>query len=107
MDARKNTRKIIKENKEKMNTIEDKNEISNIQLLNSVLDKRQLAYKISANSMYGAMGVKKGYLPLMPAAMCITFMGRTNIEIVAKTIQEKYRGELVYGDKIGVLNRQL
>lgn len=51
------------------------------------------------NSMYGAMGVKKGYLPFMPGAMVTTFMGRTNIEIVAKTIQEKYKGELVYGDK--------
>ena len=50
------------------------------------------------NSMYGAMGVKKGYLPFMPGAMVTTFMGRTNIEIVAKTIQEKYKGELVYGD---------
>ena len=29
---------------------------------------------------------------------CTTYMGRTNIEIVAKTIQEKYDGELVYGD---------
>lgn len=29
---------------------------------------------------------------------CTTFMGRTNIEVVAKTIVEEYRGELVYGD---------
>ena len=50
------------------------------------------------NSMYGALGVRKGYLPLMAAAMATTFMGRTNIEIVAKTIPEKYGGELVYGD---------
>jgi len=36
-----------------------------------VLDKRQLAYKVSANSMYGAMGVTRGYLPFMPGAMCL------------------------------------
>ena len=29
---------------------------------------------------------------------CTTYMGRTNIEIVADTIQKKYKGELVYGD---------
>ena len=29
---------------------------------------------------------------------CTTFMGRTNIGIVASTIQEKYGGKLVYGD---------
>ena len=48
--------------------------------------------------MYGAMGVRRGYLPFMPGAMCTTYMGRTNIEIVAKTIPEKYGGELIYGD---------
>jgi hypothetical protein len=30
--------------------------------------------------------------------MCTTFMGRTNIDVVAKTITSKYGGELVYGD---------
>ena len=64
----------------------------------NVLDKRQLAYKVSANSMYGAMGVTKGYLPFMPGAMCTTFMGRTNIERVANTITDNYNGKLVYGD---------
>jgi DNA polymerase elongation subunit (family B) len=127
LDARKNTRKIIKnsvcidENCKKIaqyglegdknpkhcldhkeeNEIEfiSSDKVGDIKILNNVLDKRQLAYKVSANSMYGAMGVKKGYLPFMPGAMVTTFMGRTNIEIVAKTIQEKYKGELVYGDK--------
>lgn len=51
------------------------------------------------NSMYGAWGVKKGYLPFMPGAISTTYMGRVNIERVAKTIQEKYGGKLVYGDK--------
>ena len=50
------------------------------------------------NSMYGSWGVKKGYLPFLAGAMATTFMGRTNIEVVAKTIVEEYRGELVYGD---------
>jgi len=94
LDARKNTRTQIKNYMKTMND-DNKNEIN---MLVSVLDKRQLAYKISANSMYGAMGVKKGYLPFMPGAMCTTYKGRCNIEIVAKTIPEKYGGELVYGD---------
>jgi DNA polymerase elongation subunit (family B) len=66
--------------------------------LTEVLDKRQLAYKVSANSMYGAMGVTRGYLPFMPGAMCTTAMGRLNIGIVAKVIPEKFGGELIYGD---------
>ena len=98
LDARKNTRKIIKDNKNKLEILNDEKEIDNIKRLNNVLDKRQLAYKVSANSMYGAMGVKKGYLPFMPGAMVTTYMGRVNIELVAKTIPEKYGGQLVYGD---------
>ena len=100
LDARKNTRTEIKKHKQEIKgmTEKDKDKISELEMLNSVLDKRQLAYKISANSMYGALGVKKGYLPFLPGAMVTTYMGRTNIEIVAKTIPEKYGGELVYGD---------
>ncbi len=129
LDARKNTRKQIKnikcsyegckkiaqygiDNKpvhcdvhkqENETKYINDDKIEDLILTTNVLDKRQLAYKISANSMYGAFGVKKGYLPFMPAAMCTTFMGRTNIEIVAKTVQEKYKGDLVYGDTDCVL----
>ena len=39
------------------------------QLIN-ILDKRQLAFKVSCNSMYGAM-VKRG-LPFMPGAMALS-----------------------------------
>ena len=98
LDARKNTRKQIKENQKLIEGIDDNKKIRDIDDLNKVLDKRQLAYKISANSMYGILGVKKGLLPFMPGAMVTTYMGRTNIEIVADTITKKYGGKLVYGD---------
>ena len=57
-----------------------------------------IGHMIVHNSMYGAMGVRRGYLPFMPGAMCTTYMGRVNIEIVAKEIPEKFGGELIYGD---------
>lgn len=108
LDARKHTRKVdmkkCKQEIERLNKDTEDNGTDNTQLINAqktlldVLDKRQLAFKVSANSMYGAMGVRRGYLPFMPGAMCTTYMGRTNIEIVAKTIPEKFGGELVYGD---------
>jgi DNA polymerase elongation subunit (family B) len=63
-----------------------------------VYDKEQLAYKVSANSMYGAMGVKRGYLPFMPGAMCVTYAGRKALEKTAELIQTQFRGTLVYGD---------
>ena len=102
LDARKNTRVGIKENKKEIEKIleinGDKTKVNELIMMNNILDKRQLAYKICSNSMYGSWGVKKGYLPFMPGAMSCTYMGRTNIEVVAKTIVEEYKGELVYGD---------
>ena len=64
----------------------------------TVLDKRQLAYKLSANSMYGAMGVRKGYLPFMPGAMSTTAMGRMSIQKAAEYVKAKHDGQLIYGD---------
>jgi DNA polymerase elongation subunit (family B) len=104
LDARAHTRNVdMVKTKKKINELETngQNNTKEIESLNSllgVLDKRQLAYKVSANSMYGAMGVRRGYLPFMPGAMCTTYMGRKNIEITADTIVNKFGGELVYGD---------
>ena len=104
LDARSHTRTVDMVNvKKKIRHLEscdgdNTNEIESLNSLLNVLDKRQLAYKVSANSMYGAMGVRRGYLPFMPGAMCTTYMGRKNIEITADTIVKKFGGELVYGD---------
>lgn len=68
--------------------------------LRTVLDKRQLAYKVSANSMYGAMGVKRGYLPFMPGAMSTTAMGRMSIQKAAAFVKRKHAGQLIYGDSV-------
>lgn len=57
-----------------------------------------IGHMIVHNSMYGAAGVRRGYLPCMPVAMCTTYMGRVNIERTADTIVKKFGGKLVYGD---------
>lgn len=112
LDARKHTRrqiKILKKAVENEKLLEQEKEIikdykisslakNSIKKLISVLNKRQLAYKVSANSMYGAMGVVDGYIPFMPGAMATTAMGRKNINIVADIIPKKFGGQLVYGD---------
>lgn len=83
LDSRKRVKKLMKNCEESQKV---------------VYDKEQLAYKVSANSMYGAMGVKRGYLPFMPGAMCVTYAGRTALEKTAELIQSQFRGTLVYGD---------
>jgi DNA polymerase elongation subunit (family B) len=52
------------------------------------------------NSMYGGYGVKKGYLPFMTGAMCVTAKGRQSIEKASKFLVENYGAKLIYGDSI-------
>jgi DNA polymerase elongation subunit (family B) len=89
MNARNRTRKQMKELR--------KNNSANTNLLN-ILDKRQLSYKIACNSLYGAMGVREGSLPLMPGAMCVTALGRHYIKKAAEYLRSKYHVDIVYGD---------
>ena len=100
LTTRKKTKTEMKSLKRKLkedNTLDEKQKIDLSKKI-IVLDKRQLAYKVSANSMYGSMGVKRGYLPFLPGAMSTTARGRQSIQKAAKVIQEQYGGQLVYGD---------
>jgi DNA polymerase elongation subunit (family B) len=64
-----------------------------------VYDKKQLAYKVSSNSMYGGLGVAKhGKLPLLPGAMSVTFMGRESIKKAETFMKNNYNITLIYGD---------
>ena len=65
-----------------------------------LLDKQQLAYKLSANSAYGIMGFRKGYLPFPEGAMSVTAMGRSNIQMAAKYVQTHHQAQLIYGDSV-------
>ena len=64
-----------------------------------VLDKRQLALKVSANSMFGFLGAQNGgIMPLIEGAMCITAKGRQLINAVNDYLRAKYGAEIVYND---------
>lgn len=63
-----------------------------------VLDKRQNALKVSANSFFGFLGVRNGKLPLMEGAMSITGWGRQLIGKVNEYLLNTYGGKIVYGD---------
>ena len=98
LSARSSTKKQMKEVGKKIKGDIPENEKTALETLYNVYDKRQLAYKVSANSMYGAMGVKKGYLPFLPGAMCTTAMGRYSIQKAAAHVKKHYNGKIVYGD---------
>ena len=99
LDTRKKTKKEMKALKMRIKSEDlSEEEKTFLETQVTVLDKRQLSYKISANSAYGALGVHRGRLPFMPGAMCTTAKGREAVQLAAKTIVEKHRGELIYGD---------
>jgi DNA polymerase delta subunit 1 len=77
----------------------------------AVLDGRQLALKISANSVYGFTGAQVGQLPCLNISSSTTAIGRTMIEktrdlVIQKfTIDNgyKYNSEVIYGDTDSVM----
>lgn len=64
----------------------------------AVLNKRQEALKVSANSIYGFLGAQKGVLPCIEAAMSVTAKGRQLITTVNNELKEKFNAEIIYND---------
>lgn len=70
----------------------------------SVANGKQLAYKVSANSVYGFLGASKGFLPCLPVAAATTATGRQMIEQTARMVRELVPGSrVVYGDTDSVM----
>jgi DNA polymerase elongation subunit (family B) len=98
LEARKRTRKelaVIKQRLEEDLSPEDR---SFLALKADVLEERQKSYKVNANSMYGVLGARKGYLPMLPAAMSVTYVGRQSIKKASRYIEQAHGGTILYGD---------
>ncbi|CCE62608.1 hypothetical protein TPHA_0C04580 [Tetrapisispora phaffii CBS 4417] len=76
-----------------------------------VLNGRQLALKISANSVYGFTGATVGKLPCLAISSSVTAFGRDMIMTTKNAVQEKYSikngykndAVVVYGDTDSVM----
>ncbi|KAK5085171.1 DNA-directed DNA polymerase delta [Lithohypha guttulata] len=77
----------------------------------AVLNGRQLALKISANSVYGLTGATTGKLPCLAIASSTTSYGRQMIEKTKAEVEAKYKiangythdAEVIYGDTDSVM----
>lgn len=101
VNERKAVRKEIKSLEDYLKNNSDLSEeiIRQTQLTITVLDKRQLALKVSANSMYGFLGVRQGgKLPLIEGAISITARGRQLITEVNEYLVKTHNAIIVYGD---------
>tara|TARA_B110000285_G_C15140519_1_gene630474 strand:- start:2675 stop:5353 length:2679 start_codon:yes stop_codon:yes gene_type:complete len=69
-----------------------------------VFNGKQLAYKISSNSVYGFTGASKGILPCVPIASTTTCRGREMIEETKNYVEANFPGAKVrYGDTDSVM----
>jgi len=97
--ARKTTRKLIPQQTD--------------EFMKNVLDKRQLGYKVTANSLYGQCGAKTSTFYEKDIAACTTATGRLLLTYAKKIIEECYgdavcktehygqvktKAEYIYGD---------
>lgn len=77
----------------------------------AVLNGRQLALKISANSVYGITGATVGKLPCLAIASSTTSYGRQMIEKTKEEVEKKYTiangythdAQVIYGDTDSVM----
>ena len=77
----------------------------------AILDGRQLALKISANSVYGFTGATIGKLPCIEISRSVTGYGRVMIEQIKKIVEDKYRvqngypfdSSVIYGDTDSIM----
>ncbi|CAG0882897.1 unnamed protein product [Cyprideis torosa] len=78
-----------------------------------VLDGRQLALKISANSVYGFTGAQVGKLPCLEISQSVTAFGRTMIDKTKHLVEERFTvangyphdAKVIYGDTDSVMVR--
>ena len=84
LQARSDTRKLAKNEKDPF--------------MENILDKRQLGYKVTANSLYGQCGAKTSTFYEKDVAACTTASGRLMITYVKRVVEEVY-GDLEYETK--------
>lgn len=63
-----------------------------------VFDALQLAYKVTANSLYGQIGSRTSPIYLKEIAACTTATGREMIMLAKEYVETKYNAEVIYGD---------
>lgn len=66
----------------------------------AVLDGLQLAYKITANSLYGQVGASTSPIYMKDLAASTTATGRKMIMLAKDFMEKEYNAEIVYGDSV-------
>ena len=89
LTARKKTRKLIPHEKD--------------EFMKNVLDKRQIGYKLTANSLYGQCGAKTSSFYEKDVAASTTSTGRLLLNYAKKIIEEVYGDAIFNNEKYGLI----
>ena len=68
--------------------------------MKTVLNAKQLAIKVSMNSIYGFTGASIGALPCLEISQSVTGCGRQMIDQTSTLAKTKFGCEVIYGDSI-------
>lgn len=69
--------------------------------LRNILNSLQLAFKITANSLYGQTGAVTSPIYFLPIAESTTAIGRERLHHAKKIVEEHFPGsEIIYGDSV-------
>ena len=68
--------------------------------IKSVLNAKQLAIKVSMNSIYGFTGASVGVLPCLEISQSVTGCGRQMIEQTSNLAKNQFGCEVIYGDSV-------
>jgi DNA polymerase elongation subunit (family B) len=93
-DVEENIKTII----QKSTVIERKDTYN--QFEKAVLDALQVAFKVTANSLYGQIGSKMSQIYLKDIAACTTATGREMIMTAKSFVEKQYNAEVIYGDSV-------
>lgn len=66
----------------------------------AILDGLQLAFKVTANSLYGSLGAKNSAVYMKSLAASTTATGRSLILKAKDYIENEFGGKVVYGDSV-------
>lgn len=98
--------KLLAQNRKKAKKEMAKAEERGDTFAKALYNGKQLAFKVSMNSMYGFCGANVGMLPCKPVAESTTSVGRSMIEKTKNLVEEWYPGsDVVYGDTDSVMVR--
>ena len=89
LTARKKTRKLIPQETD--------------EFMKNVLDKRQIGYKLTANSLYGQCGAKTSTFYEKDVAASTTSTGRLLLNYAKKIIEEVYGDAIFNNEKYGLI----